>query len=356
MEAADLAARAVEVFIAVAAGAASGVGQGAGTAVGELVRSRLAGTERGRAALARLDADQGSPVVRAEAETVLSEEIEADPELRRQLAVHLSAPSTFNRETVIISRSRVSRSPISVGPLTINSTPGGWAVLACSAVLLLALVVLGVYGGVQVLTSDDSPKAQSRSEGADIDQEARDGKDGKRSGSSRGTRTTRTLTPAEIDAALPTKESLPPGGWSVYDDDHHVQSEDRETGCRPDGSWFEHDLPKDLPGGEGYLNAWFRIYACPSPARAAALFDEVAGESGDGKKFAMPRLGDESVALVHERSKETKEMGALGLVRVGTVVIRLDYNPFGSLQAHEDRIGQLTRLATERVQRALDAH
>ncbi|MFJ9752344.1 hypothetical protein [Streptomyces chartreusis] len=51
METSELAAMAVAVMTATATGAAGAVGQSAGTAAAEVLRTRLASTERGRAAL-----------------------------------------------------------------------------------------------------------------------------------------------------------------------------------------------------------------------------------------------------------------------------------------------------------------
>ncbi|MFJ2773824.1 hypothetical protein [Streptomyces sp. NPDC087300] len=350
MEATELAERAVGALTAVVTGAAGGVGQEVGAAVSELVRARLGGTERGRGALAGLDSDAESATARSEAQAVLREEIEADQELRRELTSRLDVSTTYTRDAVVITGSRLSRSQISLGPLTVHNTPGGWTFLSIAALVLAALIALGVYGGVRVITDEGSPDARpQRSEGERAEPTGARKDDARSNGSTGGNA---TLTPEEVDAAVPTRESLR-SGWTVYDDEDHVAAEDRETGCHPDGAWFENDPPKDLPGDRGYLNAWFRLYACPSQARAAALFDEQVAADG-GRKTPHPRLGDESVLLASETGKgTTRQMSATTLVRVGTVIIKLDYNPFGSLPAHEEQIVRLSRLATERVERAL---
>ncbi|MEK8169799.1 hypothetical protein NKH77_08260 [Streptomyces sp. M19] len=77
---------------------------------------------------------------------MVQEEIEADPELRQQVRLQLSAPRTDTTGSLLITGSRVSRSSIALGPLTINNTRGGRAVIALTAALLLALVVVAVYG------------------------------------------------------------------------------------------------------------------------------------------------------------------------------------------------------------------
>ncbi|WP_051854817.1 hypothetical protein [Streptomyces sp. NRRL B-1347] len=156
MEAAALAATAVGVLAGALTGVATGVGEGAGTAAVELVRARLAVSARGRAALEGLDADATDPAARAETQNVLAEEIEADPELRRQLTASLSSATSTTHLTgsVVIKGSRVSRSHIAIGPLTVNNTPGGRAALTIGLVVLLAVLSLGAYGGVQLLAPD----------------------------------------------------------------------------------------------------------------------------------------------------------------------------------------------------------
>ncbi|MFF3640882.1 hypothetical protein [Streptomyces sp. NPDC002564] len=161
MEAAELAAVAVGLVAATVTGAATGAGESVGAAVTEAVRARLGASERGRAALDRLDADPAAPAAREEAQGVLAEEIEADPEWRRRLVVQVSAPSSRTSDSIVITGSRVSRSHIALGPLTINNTPGTRVFLAAALVLVLALVSLGTYGAVQVFTSDDSPGTAS---------------------------------------------------------------------------------------------------------------------------------------------------------------------------------------------------
>ncbi|MDT0549302.1 hypothetical protein [Streptomyces lonegramiae] len=231
--------------------------------------------------------------------------------------------------------------------MTINNTPGVRVFLAFAAALLLALVVLGVYGGVQIITADNGPKAQPQGTESSVTRQptAQENKGG--DGSTDGPK---TLTAEEANAALPVKENLPPGpsGWSVFDDDHHLAQEDHElSDCLADGTMFENDVPKD--GGGGYLTAWFRIYACSSPARAAALFDEF-DPTDKGTAIPLPPLGNERTAFAFGGDSSK---AATSLVRMGTVVVKLDYYWFGSLPAHQDRITQLTRVAAERVQRAL---
>ncbi|MEV7283477.1 hypothetical protein AB0O01_02720 [Streptomyces sp. NPDC093252] len=156
----ELATIAVGVLAAAVTGAATGVGEQAGAAVAQVVRERLGASERGRAALTGLDAGPDDPAAREEAEAVLREEVTSDPGLARTLALHLRAPEVRATGSVVITGSRVARTQIALGPLTVNNTSAGRTTLGAVIVLALLVVVLAVYGGVRLLdTTEDSPSA-----------------------------------------------------------------------------------------------------------------------------------------------------------------------------------------------------
>jgi hypothetical protein len=115
METSELAAMAVAVMTATATGAAGAVGQSAGTAAAEVLRTQLASTERGRAALDTLNHAPADPAAQDSARSVVQEEIEADPALRRELQLHLTAPGTNATGSLLITGSPVSRSSIALG-------------------------------------------------------------------------------------------------------------------------------------------------------------------------------------------------------------------------------------------------
>ncbi|MFE5792240.1 hypothetical protein ACFQ8C_06605 [Streptomyces sp. NPDC056503] len=341
---------AVGVVSAVSLGAANAVGDAVGTAVTEVVRDRLTGTERGRGALEALDADPGSTAARSEVREVLREEIEADSEWGRQLASRLHTTVRYNRDAVVITSSRISRSHIVLGPLTIDNTPGSRAFLAVTAALLLVLLTLGAYGGVQILTSDDAPDgghAGASGSPGDTRPPAPEGRGGSENGDP-GRGPTGVLTQEETQTALPTVQSMP-AGWTLFDNDV-LSSVEPPTECHADGVQFENDRPKDVPADTNqFLVAWFRFYSCPSSTAAAAKYQEtVDGEAGRTAPtpVALPPLGDSSSAVFTGH-------GAVSVVRVGSVVVLLNYRPVGSLSAHEGQIRELTRMAAERVQQVL---
>ncbi|MDQ0578572.1 hypothetical protein [Streptomyces rishiriensis] len=332
----DLAAMAAQALFSVLGGAAS-------TAASQFTQDRLNRSARGRAALDGLNASPGDPAAQRDVQAALTDEISGDSEFADRLAVLLHAPVQQTTGSVVITGSRVRHNQIALGPLTINNTPGTRAFLAFAVALLLVLVVLGAYGGVQIITADDEPKAQPQAtgslEGGEPTPRDSDGGEGRTDGP-------RVMTAAEADAALPTIEDMPPD-WGVFDDDRHLYYTDHELkDCYADGTMFDTDA-EDGDGIRPY--AWFRIYACSSPARAAAAFDEF-GPTSKVTAILLPSLGDERTAWTYGGDSES----ATSLVRMGTVVLKLDYAFGVRLQpAHQDRIKQWSRMAAERVQRTL---
>ncbi|MFF4695155.1 hypothetical protein [Streptomyces chattanoogensis] len=324
MEAAELSAKAVEVLTAVATGAATRFGEGAGTAVSDLVRARLGGTDRGRAALERLDADGGVPAAQSEADAVLREELETDPELRRQLAVHLSAPSTHIIDSMVISGSRMSHNTISLGPLTVNNTPGNRASLLLAAILLLVVLALGLYGGVQIITSDDTPSPQPTP-------------------SQRSS--TRALSVAETLKTLPTLDSMPRGWRSAGGPG--VSKAERAGAC--------HSGRAEYRNPATYVHAEFSVYACTSPRQASAGFRELVREQygySRTTRIPLPRMGEESTALTYYKSEENNTH-ANAVVRVGSVVVWLRYGTVDDEPDYEAQLQQLTSMAVGRIQRVV---
>jgi hypothetical protein len=330
----DLAAMATQTLISVLGGAAS-------TATSHLIQDRLNHSARGRTALDGLSTSPRDPTAQQDVQAALTDEISGDAAFADRLALLLHASTQQTTGSVVITGSRLKHNQIALGPLTINNTPGVRVFLAFAAALLLALVVLGVYGGVQIITADHEPRAQPLATGGPGGGQPtpRDSK----GGDSR-TDGPRVMTAAEADAALPTIEDMPPD-WGVFDDNRHLYYTDHKLkDCYADGTMFDTEAKA---GDDISPYAWFRIYACSSPARAAALFDEFSPKD-KVTSIPLPPLGDERTAFAYGGDSESGH----SLVRIGTLVLRLDY-AYGSPATHEDRIAQWTRMATERVQRTL---
>lgn len=152
MDAPDLAAMAAQVLSAAVSGSAN-------TVASDLVRGRLSRSDRGRAALDEVANAPDDPEATRAVRAVLTEEISADTEFAARLTVLLQASSQQHTGSVVLTGSKVSRSQIALGPLSINNTPAGRLSLGVGIVLAVLLVVLAVYAGARLLDdTDDSPR------------------------------------------------------------------------------------------------------------------------------------------------------------------------------------------------------
>lgn len=302
METSELAALAVTIMTATATGAAGAVGQGAGTAVAEALRARLVSTERGRVALDTLSRAPGDPAAQDAARSVVREEIEADPELRRRLLSQLTAPGTNATGSVLISDSRVSRSSIALGPLTINNTRGGRAVIVLVAAVLLALVVLAGYGSVNLMTVDDSPESSR-------DNSAR--------------HTVRALNVDEVKRVVPDLTSMP-SGWKRSGT--VAAGKDEDSGCSRAQAGFVTAYGRTSAGT--LVHARFRVWSCPSVALSAKGFEEIRSviAGNEAAAVSLPELGDQRAAAAH-RDAGLDETTIRAVIRAGTVLVELDYGP-----------------------------
>ncbi|MGC0327012.1 hypothetical protein RKD23_000002 [Streptomyces sp. SAI-170] len=327
METGDLAAVAVGVLAAVATGTATGVGEQTGAAVVQVVRERLGTSERGRTALARLEAGEAAPGARAEAATVLDEELRADPGLRHLLSLHLNAPVTHTTGSVVINGGRVRSSQIALGPLTINkpNTLGG---LLGLVIALLAVVALVVYGGLNLVGAADSSGDDTKPVRA------------------------RALSVAETQEMMPRPDDLPEG-W--------------ETGMAPAAA--ANGRGTCHLGGSDYLAAAeeegirpaveFRAYACPDAQAAGEVYKWLTEPDEEHESpVVMPKFGDESTAITYlDQDAEAPEYSPLpehvvARARVGTVAIEMDYGPVSEASDHLDRAVELMRMACDRARGA----
>ncbi|MEU9669786.1 hypothetical protein AB0E25_30240 [Streptomyces bobili] len=301
METSELAARAVAVLTAAVTGAAGAVGQGAGAAVADALRARLVSTERGRAALEALNTED--PAAQDSARSVVQEEIEADPELRRQLQLRLTAPGTNATGSLLITGSQVSRSSIALGPLTINNTRGGRAVIALGAALLLALVVLAVYGGINLIVVDDSPESSQ-------DDSAR--------------HAVRALNVSEVKRVVPDLTSMP-SGWERSGSVRTGRNED--NGCSGAEARFKTAYGRTSEGT--VVAALFTVWSCPRVALTAKGFEETRSGIANNNKateIPLPELGDQRAAITHYNA-DLDETTAHAVLRVGSVLVELEYDP-----------------------------
>ncbi|MFF4174115.1 hypothetical protein [Streptomyces sp. NPDC001744] len=336
------------------------VGEQAGAAVTQLVRDRLEASDRGRAALTDLDETGASPQAQAEASAILTEEIEADPGLRHALVLHLSAPHAAGG--VVIDRSRMrGDNPILVGSGTINfkkpTSAAGMVALVLAVLVVLAVIVLAVYGGSRVLSSDDPTDSGHGSASATA---SKNGDSTSSDGSGKRTVTPRELTVTEAKDVVPDLEDMPPG-WTVFIQRNGFQiKEAGATGCNRGTAIYEN--PKM---NSGNLKVSYIVTACRDVQKVIDGYAEEL-KSANGPKdnesdrseetrIAMPRCGDESFATTFDYPNAPNfERGERIEIRarVGAVFIDMTYGPIGddlySLDATE-RAQALMQLVCDRA-------
>ncbi|MET7760435.1 hypothetical protein ABZT27_38010 [Streptomyces sp. NPDC005389] len=339
MDSSELAAVAVTSLLTALAGAsAAAVVDGGGTVLAALVRGGLARSPRGQAALTALEADPGDTGARTEVETVLAGEIATDPNLRTQISTQVDASNRSYRDAVVITGSRVSRSHISLGPLTVNNTAGGRIPAGVVVVLAVAVLVLALYG-VRQLVVGDSGSAGSDPFSREPGRTSVDGGGGEP-----------VRTDEEISLALPQLADFP-RNWVVMNDSG---THTRPDGCRAHGVEYEVD-----GGVEDKLwkAATFILYACPSEATARAAgpgLEEWRSFDGQGStptKLERLKLGDESTALAYANSSLRT---IVITIREGNTIMRLTYENLSDSKADENEAVTRAHMAHDRLRSVQD--
>ncbi|MFB7757674.1 hypothetical protein ACFC18_50255 [Streptomyces sp. NPDC056121] len=327
------------------------MGEQAGDAVAQVVRDRLGASDRGQAALADLEETGASPEAQAGASAVLAEEIETDPRLEHALRIHLNAPHAAGG--VVIDRSRMrGDTPIMVGSSgTISirkpTSAAGMVALVLAVLVVLAVIVLAVYGGSRVLNSDDSPNSGHGSASGTVGKD-----DGSASSSDSEQRTTapRALTVAETKNVVPGLEDLP-SGWAVFSVRNGFSPKE-DKGCNRGTAIYENPEKNS-----GNLHVSYVVTACQVVRTVIDGYAESLKRSGtndpEETRIAMPKCGDESFATsytvtdgVSFEQGDRVEMRA----RVGAVFMDMTYGPIGD---GPDRLDFLER-AQELMQLVCD--
>ncbi|MFB7215599.1 hypothetical protein [Streptomyces sp. NPDC056255] len=320
------------------------MGEQAGAAVAQVVRDRLGTSDRGRAALADLEEAGASSDAQAGASAVLAEEIETDPRLRHALTVHLNAPHAAGG--VVIDRSRMrGDTPIMVGSSgTISirkpTSAAGMVALVLAVLVVLAVIVLAVYGGSRILTSNDSPDSGHGPTSGTVgknDGSASSSGSGSGSGSEERTTAPRALTAAEAKNVVPALGDMP-SGWAEFSKRNGFTL-GRATG-------FPHEEGKGCNRGtaiyenpeknSGNLRMLYVVTSCRDVRMVIDGYAELlkATETSDPEetRIAMPKCGDESFATrytvtdgpLFEKGDRVKMRA-----RTGKVLIEMTYGPIG---------------------------
>ncbi|MEU2133807.1 hypothetical protein [Streptomyces sp. NPDC018352] len=320
------------------------MGEQAGAAVAQVVRDRLGTSDRGRAALADLEETGASPDAQAGASAVLAEEIETDPRLRHALTVHLNEPHAAGG--VVIDRSRMrGDNPIMVGSSgTINirkpTSAAGMVALALAVLVVLAVIVLAVYGGSRILTSNDPPDSGHGPTSGTVgknDGSASSSGSGSGSGSEERTTAPRALTAAEAKNVVPALGDMP-AGWAEFSKRNGFTLEpatgfpyEESKGCNRGTAIYENPEKNS-----GNLQMLYVVTSCRDVRKVIDGYAESLKrtETSDPEetRIAMPKCGDESFATRYTVTDGPRfEQGdrVKMRARTGKVLIEMAYGPIG---------------------------
>ncbi|MFD9602981.1 hypothetical protein [Streptomyces sp. NPDC059970] len=253
--------------------------------------------------------------------------------MQHALTVHLSAPHAAGG--VVIDRSRMrGDNPILVGSGTINfrkpTSAAGMVALVLAVLVVLAVIVLAVYGGSRILSSDDSPDSGRGSTSATAGKSAGSASgSGSGSGSEERTTTPRALTVAETENVVPGLEDMP-SGWAVFSAPNGFPSEG-DKGCNAGTANYQNPEKNS-----GNLNVLYRVTACRDVQTVIDGYAELLKgvETSDPKetRIAMPKCGDESFATsytITDGQSDWKGDHVEMRARVGAVLIDMNYGPIG---------------------------
>ncbi|MEU8465694.1 hypothetical protein [Streptomyces sp. NPDC029003] len=376
----SMALSAVQILTGLATGAATAVGNEAGRAVSDLVRARLGASEDGRAALDGVRADPADPSAVRGLQEAIREALAADPDFHSRLAVVLAGPPPnvpptgavsphYTGSIIIGGSSKVRNSQISLGPLTITNNRATRASLTGIAALLVALLALGLYRGVQLLTGDDSPRSATAA--------STDPKSSTATPSRSASGTSDDAAPVVRDAAkvqqiLPDTASLPQG-WAIASGSPTTeQCRSGRVGVSKDKQFHYVcktgpvlDLQSGYDPGPGvdYNKVQVEVLAYPSVAAAAEGFAGVEVENADSNEakqvteVTLPSYGDESsgvsmIASVPSIGLQSTQ--GLTVVRCGSIVVRVVISDDNGTTVDLDALNAFTRTVTARAQQVLN--
>ncbi|KPI13702.1 Pyrrolo-quinoline quinone beta-propeller repeat-containing protein [Actinobacteria bacterium OV450] len=166
----DLASTVVQLMVAAATAAATGVGGAAAEQVGELVRTRLAGTSQGDA-VATFDAAPQEPAAQAALHTALLTVMTADQPFAVQLTTMVPATGTVAAPhyfasaggAVVQGTNNRLRGTFAGRDVINHIRQGDARTLAVLAVIVLILALAG-YGGVQIIGGGNAPPSDAKSQ------------------------------------------------------------------------------------------------------------------------------------------------------------------------------------------------
>ncbi|MET9386332.1 hypothetical protein ABZY09_36080 [Streptomyces sp. NPDC002928] len=168
MEADGLLSTVVDIVTKASDSAATGIASGTAALVIDLVRRRLINSQEGRTVLAQVDESPNEPATVDTLRSVLAREIAADGAFQAQLTAAVAGPppahqpSVISHSVVLGSGNKLSKTQISLGPLTINNTRTARISLLASAVTLAALLSFSGYMLAETFFSSDSANVSNQ--------------------------------------------------------------------------------------------------------------------------------------------------------------------------------------------------
>lgn len=319
--------RVLEIFTQMADGTAVAAGTGVGQAVSDMVRERLTATDRGRTAIRAVVGGRRDPDALSELRTLLQAAVDSDPDFARRLSEAMAGPrpaevprSTTHSITFEGTTVR-GRNTITLGPVTFNNTRNTRVSLLAVALVLAALVGIGIYAGARVITGSGP--------GPDP--------------------VVAALNSGSLHQVLPTQGSLP-AKWT--------QPKPTETLTSAQGPGLIVAASADYLMGAPEAKVSFMAAACINAERAHEFFNAVKkadDDSGraeaDGLTVPMPKIGDEQWAVTASGTQNGPGGGYIAL-RVGTVVLSIRGTDTDGQAFATSRLEVLARMMAERAQQA----
>ncbi|MFG2407445.1 hypothetical protein ACGFR8_24525 [Streptomyces brevispora] len=330
--------------------------------VRRLVRERLGAAEEGRAALDQLDGDPAAAGADDQVLAQLTAALAADPGFARQVqeALCLTAVQSAGDINTISIGGAVKKSTITIGPVTLNRTPGNQVALAALVLAVVALLAFGMYGVIHTLGPDDDAKAATPSSGSNG---SRTGSGAEPSqgdeGATGGDKTAAIKDVEGFKAIFPEPTSLPddwsfaPGSDSSSEGlgvDNSPCAEGEE-GCR---GQIHHGRAR-FGDSTGEAQAEFRVHAYDSVGTAEAGYRAVAGIAlhldGTTTMPITPVAGQSTGFTAQDDSAGHTVLTEGAVIRVGTIVARVAYG--GSSQQPDTQVlNALLTMLTERAEQA----
>lgn len=318
----------VQLITQMAGGAAATVGSGLGQEVSVMVRERLGGSERGRSAVRAIDEHPEDAEAVDELRSLIQSAVDNDPAFAGRIAAAMPPPKPTEPPVTMLGSIRIDgatmrgRNTISLGPVTFNNTKSVRLSLVAAALVIVALVALGIYGGTRLVT-DHGPEQQRKAVTA--------------------------LSPDMVRRVVPGTGSLP-GKWT--------RPEPLDSpGALEQGGVVER-VAAVFQMGEPEAELDIVVIGFDTPQNACSgwrLTTKDRDPRGEleksGMAVEMPKIADEMWAGAGPEAGDTPAAGVV-IMRVGTVLIHINGRDTEKEAFVTRRMEALARMMADRAQQA----